>query len=152
MGEAFRHLPGLKNLHRDKVISEWQEINEKMNSVLLKYGAISFLGFFVGGFWFCLYVSSSLFEKRNMTLGSKLWFLKIYYARERKRTGYFSKSFLLLIHLEDKLALKTGTGGQLNWKGENFQPTKNICEATRSSLYLPVVNVLRNLTIQSQNR
>lgn len=42
---VFRHLPGLKHLYRDKVISEWQEINEKMNSARWKYGVISFLGF-----------------------------------------------------------------------------------------------------------
>lgn len=138
--------------NRDKVVSKWQEINEKLNSALLKYGALSFLGFFVRGFWFCQWVSNSLFKKRYMAHGSKLWFLKNILHSEIKKNRLLLKVIPLLIHLEDRLVLKIGIGGHLMWDGVNFYSTLNTCEGIIISLCLLNVNVLRNPTIQSQNR
>lgn len=154
---VFRHLPGLKHLYRDKVISEWQEINEKMNSARWKYGVISFLGFLREGSDSVCGFQFSVWEQIYGTWIKALVFKNIVYSGIKKNRPlpllmHFSKSCLLLIHLEDKLVLKTGIGGQLKREGENFHPTLNTCEGIIISLYLPIVNVLRNPPIQSQDR
>lgn len=109
----------LTRQHSDEAPSKWQEIKECLkkrtplwlNTVMF----LCFASFSLGGrgFWVCLWVASSLPEKRNAARGSKLWFLKIYHALQWKRTGSFSKLFLLLIHFEDKLMLKTDFRMQL---------------------------------------